>query len=229
MSSLADNILTAIFAVTAAAQLWQTWKRAEGEYAARRSGRYTNADGSSSRGGARQIVMTTPQGERIIVLASDEALREMGILQEDGEGAVTTGGGGGGGGGATLRIAGRRGEFGPDDYEELSRLDDQLRPAAAAPVSQELLDVLPTHEHRSRRKVSSSSSSSGAAATENENRSSSSSFETCSVCLQDFLDGENVRTLPCLHHFHLECVDPWLQQRGRNLAACPVCKTKVFA
>lgn len=220
MPSFADTILTAMFAVTAAAQLWQLWKRAEEELAGRR--RSSGGTGDA----VHQVVMTMPRGERILVLASGEALREMGLLQpEEGEdGGARTGGR------AALRISMRRGDFGPDDYEELSRLDEQLRPAAAAPVSQELLDVLPTHEHRSRRRVSASSSAppGAAAAPGNNGDESDPSHETCSVCLQDFADGESVRTLPCLHHFHLGCVDPWLQQRGRNLAACPVCKTKVF-
>lgn len=50
---------------------------------------------------------------------------------------------------------------------------------------------------------------------------------TCSVCLDDFGDGAVVRTLPCLHHFHDACVDPWLRQQGLA-APCPVCKTPVF-
>ena len=50
---------------------------------------------------------------------------------------------------------------------------------------------------------------------------------TCSVCLDEFGDGVVVRTLPCLHHFHPQCVDPWLRQQGRS-APCPVCKTPVF-
>jgi len=46
---------------------------------------------------------------------------------------------------------------------------------------------------------------------------------TCSVCLEQVLDGEMVRTLPCLHQFHSACIDQWLRQQG----TCPVCKFKL--
>jgi E3 ubiquitin-protein ligase SDIR1 len=46
---------------------------------------------------------------------------------------------------------------------------------------------------------------------------------TCSVCLEQVVDGEMVRTLPCLHQFHSACIDQWLRQQG----TCPVCKFKL--
>ncbi|XP_061342216.1 NEP1-interacting protein 1-like [Gastrolobium bilobum] len=46
----------------------------------------------------------------------------------------------------------------------------------------------------------------------------------CSICFQDFEDGELVRILPkCGHVFHLECIDKWLIQQG----SCPMCRTYV--
>jgi len=45
---------------------------------------------------------------------------------------------------------------------------------------------------------------------------------SCSVCLDDFEDGETVKQLhPCNHLFHEECIKPWLTQRSGN---CPLCK-----
>lgn len=32
----------------------------------------------------------------------------------------------------------------------------------------------------------------------------------CSVCTDDFVNGQDVRVLPCKHKFHPECIDPWL-------------------
>ncbi|CAL0317476.1 unnamed protein product [Lupinus luteus] len=47
---------------------------------------------------------------------------------------------------------------------------------------------------------------------------------SCSICLQDFEDGELVRILPkCGHIFHLECIDKWLIRQG----SCPMCRTYV--
>ncbi|KAK7300076.1 hypothetical protein RJT34_10908 [Clitoria ternatea] len=47
----------------------------------------------------------------------------------------------------------------------------------------------------------------------------------CSICFQDFEDGELVRVLPkCDHLFHLECIDKWLVQQG----SCPMCRAYVL-
>ncbi|XP_068669534.1 E3 ubiquitin-protein ligase SDIR1-like [Aristolochia californica] len=45
---------------------------------------------------------------------------------------------------------------------------------------------------------------------------------TCSVCLEQVNVGELIRSLPCPHQFHANCIDPWLRQQG----TCPVCKFK---
>lgn len=42
----------------------------------------------------------------------------------------------------------------------------------------------------------------------------------CMVCLEDFEEGDDVTTLPCLHLYHERCVDRWLQTDN----SCPVCK-----
>ena len=32
----------------------------------------------------------------------------------------------------------------------------------------------------------------------------------CSICTEDFENGQDIRVLPCNHKFHPDCVDPWL-------------------
>ncbi|CAE7314355.1 RNF167 [Symbiodinium sp. CCMP2456] len=45
----------------------------------------------------------------------------------------------------------------------------------------------------------------------------------CLVCLEEFADGDEVKTLPCLHFYHQRCVDQWLATDN----SCPVCKTPI--
>jgi hypothetical protein len=47
----------------------------------------------------------------------------------------------------------------------------------------------------------------------------------CSICLEEFEDGELVRVMPrCRHSFHTDCIMPWLTERQ---GTCPFCKTKI--
>ncbi|OWM70064.1 RING-H2 finger protein ATL52-like [Punica granatum] len=44
---------------------------------------------------------------------------------------------------------------------------------------------------------------------------------TCSICLCEFEEGEELRTLPeCAHPFHAPCIDMWLYSH----ASCPMCR-----
>ena len=43
----------------------------------------------------------------------------------------------------------------------------------------------------------------------------------CSVCFDQFEEGEYVRVLPCAHRYHIECVDRWLASKSIR---CPVCQ-----
>ncbi|KAG0054279.1 hypothetical protein BGZ83_011621 [Gryganskiella cystojenkinii] len=45
--------------------------------------------------------------------------------------------------------------------------------------------------------------------------------DTCAVCLDEFEAGEEIRSLPCRHEFHCECIDPWLTRKS---STCPLCK-----
>lgn len=45
------------------------------------------------------------------------------------------------------------------------------------------------------------------------------SCRSCAVCQDDYESEQLVRRLPCLHTFHVLCIDQWLQRNSK----CPVC------
>ncbi|KAI4325788.1 hypothetical protein MLD38_031155 [Melastoma candidum] len=50
--------------------------------------------------------------------------------------------------------------------------------------------------------------------------------DVCTICLEDYKDGEIIKVLPCRHEFHSSCVESWLKKGGK---VCPVCKHDVRA
>ena len=52
-------------------------------------------------------------------------------------------------------------------------------------------------------KASSSSSGSGSGGNVNA--------EECNVCCSEYKDGEKLRRLPCLHEYHMACIDKWIK------------------
>ena len=56
-----------------------------------------------------------------------------------------------------------------------------------------------------------------------ERRQSDGTPLSCSICLEEVAVGDSLRTLPCMHTYHQQCVDKWLSEK----AACPVCQRSV--
>ena len=48
--------------------------------------------------------------------------------------------------------------------------------------------------------------------------------ETCSICIDEFKQEQNLRKLPCNHRFHITCIDEWLKISN----VCPNCKTDIL-
>ena len=53
-----------------------------------------------------------------------------------------------------------------------------------------------------------------------ENNDNEEEADKCTICLSEFEHDEDVRRLPCMHLFHVVCVDQWLSQNKR----CPICR-----
>ncbi|KAK4847478.1 hypothetical protein QYF36_002357 [Acer negundo] len=46
----------------------------------------------------------------------------------------------------------------------------------------------------------------------------------CSICLESFVDGDELIRLPCQHRFHSVCLDPWV----RSCGDCPYCRRDIL-
>lgn len=47
----------------------------------------------------------------------------------------------------------------------------------------------------------------------------------CSVCINDYAQGNKLRRLPCSHEFHVHCIDRWLSENN----TCPICRQPILA
>ena len=54
--------------------------------------------------------------------------------------------------------------------------------------------------------------------------------QTCVICLDSFCSSDTIRTLPCNHIFHQECIDTWLSGKFSEDSCytnqCPTCKSE---
>lgn len=47
----------------------------------------------------------------------------------------------------------------------------------------------------------------------------------CPVCLEKLVAKDKLFLLPCNHHFHVDCLTPWIK---RNHACCPCCRADIL-
>lgn len=47
----------------------------------------------------------------------------------------------------------------------------------------------------------------------------------CSVCINEYAQGNKLRRLPCAHEFHIHCIDRWLSENN----TCPICRQPVLS
>jgi len=58
-----------------------------------------------------------------------------------------------------------------------------------------------------------------------EKQVSAKSVRECCICMIDFEQSEPIRYLPCMHYYHVECIDDWLLRSF----TCPTCMEPVDA
>lgn len=96
------------------------------------------------------------------------------------------------------------------DANALNELEHQIN-AALRGAPEALINAMPTREFKN-----------SALPKEASNIEEHSS---CTVCMSTYEEKEILRTLPCLHSFHKDCIDPWLKQNK----VCPMCKLPIDA
>jgi hypothetical protein len=93
---------------------------------------------------------------------------------------------------------------------------NDLRPN---PVPSRVLNRIPTFKYSGRQR-----SVPDTIPAENEDNADGAMDEgTCSICLAEFVEGDELRMLGCLHVFHSQCIDQWLAISRE----CPLCKRDV--
>ncbi|XP_007907223.2 uncharacterized protein LOC103188874 isoform X3 [Callorhinchus milii] len=45
----------------------------------------------------------------------------------------------------------------------------------------------------------------------------------CYICFSDYLPTEKLRILPCIHDYHIQCIDRWLKANS----SCPICRVDI--
>ena len=51
-----------------------------------------------------------------------------------------------------------------------------------------------------------------------------SKYSRCSICIEDFTEGEEVVLCPCKHRYHDHCIKEWLRLKN----SCPLCKLNIY-
>ena len=46
----------------------------------------------------------------------------------------------------------------------------------------------------------------------------------CTICLENYVDGDDSIALPCIHIFHADCIKTWVKDHN----TCPICKKDII-
>eukprot|EP00177_Eucheuma_denticulatum_P000951 GFKZ01001730.1.p1 GENE.GFKZ01001730.1~~GFKZ01001730.1.p1 ORF type:complete len:506 (+),score=56.75 GFKZ01001730.1:323-1840(+) len=118
----------------------------------------------------------------------------------------------------------------PNGYEDWLALIEQMGGDVHRGANDSEISRLPSEpfsralwERNRRSRLARDGSSSGAGSSSDGSGGDDAEVDKCAICLGEFEDGEMVKTLPCYHLFHTECVDRWLKVNK----VCPFCKKSI--
>lgn len=94
-------------------------------------------------------------------------------------------------------------------YEELLALEERMGTVSTALTEEALSDSL-------KRSIYQSEPSDDAADYVNEEKDDTK----CCICQEEYVDGDEVGRLQCVHKFHVLCIEDWLRLKNW----CPFCK-----
>ena len=103
-------------------------------------------------------------------------------------------------------------------YEEMLELGERIgdvREERWRSRSQEFINKLPIVIYKKEKAASQER--------ETPQKGVGATLESCLVCQCSYEDGDTLRRLPCNHHYHVDCIDQWLQMKN----TCPVCKRSI--
>ncbi|XP_051545516.1 uncharacterized protein si:ch211-59o9.10 [Myxocyprinus asiaticus] len=89
-----------------------------------------------------------------------------------------------------------------NNYEALLAFEEQQGAVAKNTLSKAEIERLPTKAY---------------------DPSHSAGKTDCQICFSEYKAGERLRMLPCLHDYHVKCIDRWLKEN----ATCPICRADI--
>lgn len=150
------------------------------------------------REGIDDVVRRRRRGPTVTLQLSGDGDRERVIMINPFNQTIVVQGGGGGGNGSQTHPIGSLGDyFTGHGLEQLLQhlAENDPNRYGTPPAKKEAVEAIPT-------------------VTVNEKS------VQCSVCLDDFEVGNEVKEMPCKHMFHDKCIIPWLELHS----TCPVCR-----
>ena len=52
--------------------------------------------------------------------------------------------------------------------------------------------------------------------------------KTCTICIEEFLENEQIYLLKCNHIYHINCIDEWILKTGESKVKCPNCNKLIY-